>query len=112
MKAIKLKALKKLPMNNKNKFQAIFELDNGKEKKVSFGAQGYRDFTLLNDKNSKFYLPDPKERNKVKERYIKRHKSRENWDQPMTRGALSGLILWNKKSVAASLKDYKSKFNL
>lgn len=111
-KPLKLLKLIKLPMNNKNKYQAVFLLDNKKEKKLSFGSQGFRDFTLMNNKNSKFFLTDPKERDKVKERYIKRHKQRENWDSPMTRGSLSGLILWNKKTISASLKDYKSKFKL
>ena len=41
--------------NQSKKWDAIFMID-GKEKKVSFGASGYRDNTLINDKNSKFYF--------------------------------------------------------
>ena len=50
--------LKVVPSKNPlKKLDAYFILDNGKEKIVSFGQRGARDFTLINDKNSKFYLP-------------------------------------------------------
>ena len=37
-----------------------------------------------------------------KQRYMNRHKSREDWTKPMSAGALSRYILWNKPT----LKDY------
>ena len=36
--------------NNKNKLTAIFKLDNGKEKRVSFGQIGADDYTKTKDK--------------------------------------------------------------
>jgi hypothetical protein len=47
-----------------------------------------------------------------KERYIKRHKVNENWDDPKSAGALSRFVLWNKPTLSASIRDYKSRFNL
>ena len=47
-----------------------------------------------------------------KKRYIDRHKARENWSDPMTAGALSRYILWNKPTLRASIADYKKRFNL
>ena len=56
------------------------------KKTIHFGAEGMSDFT----KNK-----DPKR----KERYLKRHKKRENWADPQTAGALSRWILWNKPTL-------------
>ena len=98
--------------NDKKKYDAYFMLDNGKEKKVSFGAAGYRDYTLINDKNNKFYLPKKVDRDSVKTAYLKRHKSREDWTKPMTAGALSAWILWNKKTLGGSIAHFKNKFKL
>ena len=39
--------------NPKKKYDAIFEKDNGKEKKVSFGAAGFSDYTITNDDKKK-----------------------------------------------------------
>ena len=46
-----------------------------------------------------------------KKRYMNRHRTRENWNNPMTAGALSRWILWNKPTLKASIDDYKKKFN-
>ena len=51
---VKIKLLKVLPSKKTGKkYDAYFLLDNDKEKVVSFGASGYRDYTLINDKSSK-----------------------------------------------------------
>lgn len=97
--------------NQSKKWDAIFMID-GKEKKVSFGASGYRDNTLINDKNSKFYLPKILDRNVVKSSYIRRHEKKENWNNPLTAGALSRWILWNRKSLSASIRDFKKRFKV
>ena len=80
------------------KFMAIFDCD-GNIKTIHFGAEGMSDFT----KNK-----DPKR----KERYLKRHKPRENWNDPETAGALSRWILWNKPTLKASINDFKKRFKL
>lgn len=107
-----IKLLRVVRSSNKDKkYDAIF-LVNDKEKKVSFGASGYRDYTLVNDKDSKFYLPKILDRNVVKASYIRRHREKENWNNPLTAGALSRYILWNKKTLNASIKDFKQRFKV
>ena len=46
-----------------------------------------------------------------KERYLTRHEKNEEWDKPTTPGALSRWILWNKKTLKASIADFKKRFN-
>lgn len=80
------------------KLTAIFYEDNKKIKTIHFGASGMSDYTLHKD-------------DKRKERYMNRHRSNENWNDPMTAGALSRWILWNKKTKSASIRDFKNRFN-
>tara|TARA_R110000737_G_scaffold315733_1_gene325839 strand:- start:98 stop:427 length:330 start_codon:yes stop_codon:yes gene_type:complete len=94
------------------KYDAIFLLDNGKEQIISFGSAGMRDYTLINDKNSKWYLPKILDRNVVKASYIRRHKTRENWNNPLSAGALSRWLLWNNKTFSGSLKAFKKRFKV
>jgi hypothetical protein len=82
------------------KWDAVFEKDNGREKIVPFGARGMSDFTKHKDTQRK-------------KRYIQRHSGMgEHWSRPDTPGALSRWILWNKKSLKASLKDFKRRFKV
>ncbi len=97
--------------NSAKKFDAIFMID-GKEKKVSFGASGYRDYTEVSNKNSKFYLPKILDRNVVKDSYIRRHEKKENWNNPLTAGALSRWLLWEKKTLPSAIKSFKKRFKL
>jgi hypothetical protein len=94
---MKLKTLRK-SLKSAKKYDAVFE-DEGREKIVSFGAAGMSDFTLHHDEARK-------------ERYLNRHRKNEHWDKPDTPGALSRFILWNKKTVRASLRDYKKRFGV
>jgi hypothetical protein len=94
---MKLKTLRKSLKSGK-KWDAVFDND-GKEKVVSFGAAGMSDFTLHHDEARK-------------ERYLNRHRKNEHWDKADTPGALSRFILWNKKTVKASLRDYKKRFGV
>jgi hypothetical protein len=95
---MKLKTLRK-SLKPAKKYDAVFETPEGKEKVVSFGAAGMSDFTLHHDEERK-------------ERYLNRHRKNEHWDKPDSPGALSRYILWNKKTVKASLRDYKKRFNV
>jgi hypothetical protein len=81
------------------KLMAIFTLENGKKKTTHFGSAGQSDYTIHKD-------------DERKTRYLNRHRKNENWNAPMTAGALSRYILWNKKSKAASISDYKKRFKL
>lgn len=47
-----------------------------------------------------------------KKRYLSRHKSRENWNNPKSAGSLSRWVLWNKETLKSSIADYKRRFNL
>ena len=63
---------------------------DSKLKVVKFGAAGYEDFTTHHDVERK-------------KRYLKRHKFNENWDDPISPGALSRFILWNKRTIRESV---------
>ena len=107
-----LKLIKVVPSKMDGKKLSAFFLKDGKEIVRHFGSAGMRDFTLINDKNSKFYLPKVLDRNVVKDAYLRRHRARENWDNPLTNGALSRWLLWDKKTLSASIRAFKKKFNL
>jgi hypothetical protein len=70
-----------------------------KEKIVSFGAKGMSDYTIHKD-------------DERKDRYLARHEKNEDWNNPITPGALSRWILWNKKTLKASIDDFKKRFHL
>ena len=80
------------------KFAAILE-ENGHQHIVHFGAKGYSDFTQHHDEDRK-------------ERYLKRHKKREDWSDPLTAGFWSRWVLWNLPDLKESIEDVKHKFHL
>ena len=81
------------------KWTAIF-YDKGKKVKTThFGSKGMDGFTITKNKDQK-------------ERYLNRHKKRENWDSYMTAGSLSRWILWNKETIKSSISDYLKRFKL
>jgi hypothetical protein len=79
-----------------HKYVAVF--DNPYEI-IKFGALGYEDFTTHHD-------------SRRKTAYLKRHIAREDFDNPRTAGALSRWILWNKRTIKESIKDYRKRFNM
>jgi len=81
------------------KMMAVFQLDNGRSRTTHFGSAGMDDYTKTKDKAQR-------------KRYLERHRRRENWNAPMTAGAQSRWILWNKETRAASISAYKSRFKL
>mgnify|MGYP003139028704 CR=1 FL=1 len=88
--------------NPNKKFMAIFYDGKNHDKKVKtthFGAAGMSDYTIHKDK-------------KRKQRYLDRHRKRENWNAYMTAGALSRWILWNLPTLKGSINDYKKRFKL
>jgi len=80
------------------KYMALFE-DKHEFRIVYFGASGYTDYTTNHD--------DEKKRLN-----LLRHRKNENWNNPMTSGALSRWILWNKPTLNESISDFKRRFNL
>ncbi len=47
-----------------------------------------------------------------KRRYISRHRSRENWKDPTSRGSLSRYILWETPSLRENIRRFKRRFHL
>ena len=79
------------------KYQVIFP--NGD--KVNFGARGYQDYTMHHDETRKTS-------------YIARHRPQENWTASgiKTAGFWSLWLLWNKKTIDASIKDIEKRFGV
>lgn len=91
--------IKKSPDPDK-KHVAVFKDEQGRTKTTHFGATGYEDYTTHHD--------DARKAN-----YLSRHGGgNQDWSDPTTAGALSRYILWNKKSKAASIADFKKRFDL
>lgn len=78
---------------------AIIELDDGSKRTIRFGAKGMSDFTKNKDEERK-------------QRYLDRHKAREDWTNPLTAGFWSRWLLWNKPTITASLADLRQRFDL
>ena len=75
------------------KFKAV--IDN--KKTVHFGAQGASDFTIHKSEERK-------------QRYVTRHRKREDWSDPETAGFYAKRILWNKPTIQGSIKDTNQRF--
>jgi hypothetical protein len=87
--------------NPKKKLMATFSKDNEtKTKTIHFGSAGMDDYTKTKDKEQR-------------NRYIGRHKAREDWSVPDTAGSLSKHILWgDSTSKTENIKNFKNKFKL
>eukprot|EP00438_Fugacium_kawagutii_P023399 Skav210881 [mRNA] locus=scaffold3713:7003:7293:+ [translate_table: standard] len=79
--------------NSNKKYDAFVE-----GKKISFGANGYSDFTQHKDPERK-------------QRYIARHKKNEDWSK-LNPASFSRYILWNKPTISESIKSMETKFNI
>lgn len=71
----------------------------GRPKRVHFGSAGSNTFSSGATETQKAA-------------YLKRHAPRENWNDPLSAGALSRWLLWHKRSLKESIKDFKKRFNL
>tara|TARA_R110000822_G_scaffold53029_3_gene136879 strand:+ start:1575 stop:1925 length:351 start_codon:yes stop_codon:yes gene_type:complete len=100
--------------NAKKKYTANFRnLNTGKNKKVNFGAVGYRDYTLVNNINSEYYLDSKEERDKVRRNYRTRHNkdlTTENNKKGLGAGSLSYYVLWTAPTIAGGIKNYIKKY--
>lgn len=77
----------------------MFEV-NGRTRTIHFGLKKADDYTITKDKDQR-------------DRYITRHKAREDWTKPDSAGALSKWILWgNSTSIHTNIAEFKKKFNL
>ena len=108
-----IKLMKIIPSKRKNKkYVAYFKIDDKREVATHFGSKGMRDYVQINDPKSKFFIKDIKEREKVKQAYIRRHAKREDWNKFMTAGALSRWILWSVPNIAGAIRNYRAKFKI
>lgn len=81
------------------KWKATFYDSNMRRiRDVNFGAAGYEDYTIHKDPIRK-------------ERYIARHQN-EDWENPMTPGALSRWILWEYPDLDYAVSEFLQRFNL
>lgn len=79
------------------KYKMVFVDKDGRTRTTHFGQQGASDFTRHGDKDRRA-------------RYWARHRPREDWDDPHSAGSLSRYVLWNKRSLDASVRDYARRF--
>ena len=83
-----------------HKWVGVFTDETTKdERRIPFGAKGMSDYTL--NKN-------PLRR----QSYLSRHRSREDWTDPKTAGALSRWILWESTSIQEAVRKFKRRFSL
>jgi len=97
------------PLKTK-KYRVKFYKNGILYKTIDFGGKGYRDFTLMNNKDNKHYNSNIKDKEAVRQRYIKRH-DKENWKDPYTAGSLSRWILWEKPTINEAWEGFKKRFN-
>lgn len=75
-----------------------------------FGASGYKDFTLMNNRNSTFYEPKKEIRDKTKRAYLARHRGYpKGIHSPST---MSDMFLWSAPTLAGGIKNYEKKYNV
>ena len=87
--------------DKKHKWVGIFTDPITKhERRIPFGAYGMSDYTQHKDKLRR-------------ERYFLRHRTRENWNDPMSAGALSRWLLWGESTnLTTNVRSFKNRFNL
>lgn len=92
--------------DNKHKYQITFQnLDTKREKTIKFGAYGMGDYIYY------YKTLGKNEADKHKDRYIKRHSGmNEDYENMLSKGALSMRILWNKPTLKESLIDFVKYF--
>lgn len=78
----------------------------------NFGDSRYRDYTLINDRNSKYYLPKKEDREKVKKAYRNRHKNDKNLNSIHAPSELSMVILWSEPTLNGGIKAFEKKHNV
>ena len=79
---------------------------------VRENGEPYRDYTLMNDKKSKFYEPDEAERKRVRKRYRDRHRGDSGLGSRHSPAELAWSLLWSKPTLSESIKYYERKFGV
>lgn len=115
-KSLELIEVKESPKKGK-KLRAIFEDESGKRSTVDFGAQGSRDYLLVSNPDSRFYMRDRSARLRLRENYRKRHSNNPNerlaLKRPNTPASLSMHILWGDSSnIKNNIRAFKRKYGV
>ena len=84
--------------SNKRYKAIYYDRSLKKIKTTQFGDKRYDNYTIHKDK-------------KWKELYRKRH-HRDKIDEPTSAGSLSWYLLWGKKTLEASIKEYERRFGM
>lgn len=93
--SVEFKGIKKSKTEGK-KYDATF-IRNGREKVVSFGKKGEKDFTQHKDRE-------------MKEFFDFKYSKKQNWKDLMHPQALNKWILWDKNSLDKGIKSYEKMF--
>ena len=94
------------PANYKvHKYKALFIQDNGRKKTVKFGAAGMKDYTIYSKEDKE----TAEEHRKL---YLARNSKREDWNSPLTAGALSRWILWEEPTLPLAIASFRKRFDL
>jgi hypothetical protein len=94
--------------DKKHKYVATFlNMKTNRKKNIKFGAFGMGDNTIYSKTLTK------EQAQEHKRLYLLRHSGMgEDWNNPLTAGALSRWLLWNYPSFEESIKDYLKRFNI
>jgi len=95
---ISLVSIKKSKRPGK-KYTATFKVGKNHIRVIHFGAAGMSDYTKHRDTARR-------------SRYIKRHLKDLGTGNPIRAGYLSMFVLWNKKSLAGSIADYRRRLKI
>ena len=81
------------------KLKIVLTYEDGSTKTIHIGQATAEDFTDHGDE-------------KRKASYTRRHKPRENWSDFTTAGFWAKHLLWNKRTLSASINDTAKRFHL
>lgn len=87
--------------SGRKRLVATFSKNNKKVKTVPFGQANPTQGTYIDHGNER-----------LKRNYIARHRVNEHWEKPMTAGALSRWLLWEKRTLDEALENFKRRFEL
>ena len=87
----------KIVISPSDKPNKKFEARIDDRKSIHFGAKGMTDFTIHKDPERK-------------QRYLNRHSTNEDWNNPMSAAFYATNILWNKPTITDSIRDTNRRF--
>jgi hypothetical protein len=85
--------------DRKHRWVGVFTDEDGTTKRIPFGDATMENYTIHKNPLRK-------------ENYLQRHRSREDWNDPMTAGALSRWILWEVPNLDEAVRRFRRRFSL